>query len=436
MIYVLCPANCATGGPELLHQLGYKLNLFGYEANMVYYDQKKGVHPVCEQYEKYHVPFTSDVYRSSGNMIILPEVMITIIQSLENFCCAVWWLSVDNAQYTEADIEYMRTNKNIYHIVQSQYALDFLENTLNIKENIYYLSDYINSEFFASSMQDDDFRADTVLFNPRKGITKTLELIAQSDHRIKWQALAGLTPEGMREVMKKAKVYIDFGHHPGKDRIPREATICGCRIITNKKGSAKNDKDIPIPERYKFDENANTKDILNCIYDLIQNYSQKREDYKVYLDKITNEFIEFEKDIVKFFSIFIKDDILSLDTQTDYIQAMVTEIERGNHSLALRYLVDYRIKNFEENTTVDILETVIRIGIGEYQEAQICAIRGLKIAPDNYELHLNLAHAYLRLGSIGACAKHCAQAISYSVNTPDAMYVKEICDNMLQSVTS
>lgn len=28
-------------------------------------------------------------------------------------------------------------------------------------------------------------------------------------------------------TMRKAKVYIDFGFHPGKDRIPREAVMCG-----------------------------------------------------------------------------------------------------------------------------------------------------------------------------------------------------------------
>ena len=30
IIYVACPAKIYTGGPELLHQLVYKLNNFGY----------------------------------------------------------------------------------------------------------------------------------------------------------------------------------------------------------------------------------------------------------------------------------------------------------------------------------------------------------------------------------------------------------------------
>lgn len=432
MIYILCPANVATGGPELLHQLGYKLNLFGYTANMFYPNQTPGIHPVCPQYEKYHVPFTSDIHQVPENIAIIPEIAINRMYSLANLRCVIWWLSVDNARYTAEDVEYMKNNKNILHLVQSQYALDFLQDTLNIKDNIYYLSDYINSDFFTSAAQgNNSLRSDTVLFNPKKGLSKTLELIAHSDYRIKWQALRGLTPEGMRNVMKKAKVYIDFGHHPGKDRIPREATICGCHIITNKKGSAKNDQDVSIAECYKFDEAANPQDILNCIYELIENYEQKHEDYKPYLEKITNEFIEFEKDIIKFFSMLMKNDVSPFDSQEKYIEEMTSEIELGNYALAFRYLVDYRIKGFEENTIIDILETVIRIGIGEYQEAQICAMRGLKNAPENYELHLNLAHAYWLSDNKDSCNFHCEKAIFYSQDTPDAAYVKKMCSNLL-----
>lgn len=434
MIYILCPANLATGGPELLHQLGYKLNLLGYVADMYYTNKKTGVHPVCEQYKKYNVPFTDEVYELPGNIVILPETGISMIHELENYIGVIWWLSVDNARYTDEDVEYMKNAQNIYHLVQSQYALDFLQNTLNLKENIYYLSDYINSDFFDYASVDDNLpRTDTVLFNPRKGITKTVELIANSDYRIKWQALSGLTPEGMCNVMKQAKVYIDFGNHPGKDRIPREATICGCHIVTNKKGSAQNNIDVAIPECYKFNEDADTTDILNCIYDLIANYTHKTSDYQPYLNKITNEFIEFEKDIIKFFGKMIKDNVSTFSTAGEYIEMMLNKIEIGNYPLALRYLIDYRIKEFEETITIDIIETIIRIGIGEYQEARLCALRGLKKDEHNYELYLNLAHISALTNKTEECNFYCNKAIQYSHNSPDADYVKNTCDDLLEN---
>ena len=37
-IYIASPAAVATGGPELLHQLCYKLNQFGYQAFLYYYN--------------------------------------------------------------------------------------------------------------------------------------------------------------------------------------------------------------------------------------------------------------------------------------------------------------------------------------------------------------------------------------------------------------
>ena len=432
MIYILCPANLATGGPELLHQLGYKLNLLGYVADMFYVNKIEGMHPVCEQYEKYHVPFSHEVYDLPGNIIIIPETRIDMLYETKNYISVIWWLSVDNATYTDEDIDYMKNAKNVLHLVQSQYALDFLHNTLDIHNNIYYLSDYINSDFFSYISQDGVLpRTDTVLFNPKKGISKTVELIAKSDYRIKWQALSGLTPKGMCDVMQQAKVYIDFGNHPGKDRIPREATICGCHIITNKKGSAYNDVDVAIPACYKFDDAADTSEILDCIYNLIENYDEKHSDYETYLDKISNEFIEFEKDIVKFFSLLIKDNISTFNTAEEYIQHMIQSTENGNYALALRYLIDYRIKEFEENITIDIIETIIRIGIEEYQEARLCALRGLKKDPKNYELYLNLAHIALLTNNMDECHSYCEKAIEYSCNSPDETYIKNTCLSFL-----
>ena len=35
IIYIACPANVMTGGPELLHQLAHKLNKLGFNAENV-----------------------------------------------------------------------------------------------------------------------------------------------------------------------------------------------------------------------------------------------------------------------------------------------------------------------------------------------------------------------------------------------------------------
>ncbi|KAL3809235.1 hypothetical protein ACHAXA_005283 [Cyclostephanos tholiformis] len=46
--------------------------------------------------------------------------------------------------------------------------------------------------------------------------------------------------------------YIDFGPHPGMDRLPREAALAGCIVITNREGAAAHDEDVPLPQEFKF----------------------------------------------------------------------------------------------------------------------------------------------------------------------------------------
>ena len=36
------------------------------------------------------------------------------------------------------------------------------------------------------------------------------------------------------------------------DRLPREATLAGCVVITNREGAANFDKDVPLPSEFKF----------------------------------------------------------------------------------------------------------------------------------------------------------------------------------------
>jgi len=51
-IYVACPAKAATSGPELLHQLFFKMNQFGYDAKMFYYpnNEQDSIHLFYKKY--------------------------------------------------------------------------------------------------------------------------------------------------------------------------------------------------------------------------------------------------------------------------------------------------------------------------------------------------------------------------------------------------
>lgn len=38
------------------------------------------------------------------------------------------------------------------------------------------------------------------------------------------------------------------------DRLPREAALAGCIVLTNREGAAKFDQDVPLPREFKFDK--------------------------------------------------------------------------------------------------------------------------------------------------------------------------------------
>ena len=104
MIIIFCPWGNATGGTELLHQLGYKLNLFGFDARMYYYGDDNGLSATHPHFVSYHVPITNLVSDSDDNIFIYPEMMVyslaDIKSQLPKSKHVLWWLSVDNAGMT------------------------------------------------------------------------------------------------------------------------------------------------------------------------------------------------------------------------------------------------------------------------------------------------------------------------------------------------
>ena len=101
--------------------------------------------------------------------------------------------------------------------------------------------------------------------------------------------------------MQSSKVYVDFGNHPGKDRIPREAAANGCCIITNKQGSAAFREDVPIPEKYKFEEPLEEVDRLKeLLVDICSNYSEHVSKFEEYRNWIKDEKVRFDAEVVEF----------------------------------------------------------------------------------------------------------------------------------------
>lgn len=299
-IIIYCPAFSVSGGPELAHQLCHRINSLNlFEAYMCYVG--KGKKSIPEPYKKYNLKVIDCPKDVETNMIVVPETMIQILQKFKKAKKTIWWMSVDNF-YVSENYKYLKIKKilhlyydfrkqnDIYHFVQSEYAKQFLLKN-NVKEKkIYHVSDYLNNLFIEQASNSKDIKKNNVvLYNPKKGYELTKKII-EFNSDIQFIPLINLTREEMQSLLSKSKVYIDFGNHPGKDRIPREAAISGCCVITGKKGSAKYYDDVSILDKYKFDDdNINMNDLRRVIIEIFDNYDSVKSDFESYRDKIRNE---------------------------------------------------------------------------------------------------------------------------------------------------
>jgi len=347
-IYIACPANVATGGPELLHQLAYHfINDLNVEAFIYYYNfnSKKFKTPVHPEYQIYNVPYVLEIGEDEDiekNILIVTEVQnaLFLLQRFRHIRKGVWFLSVDGYYYsklTKKDFFIPRAINKIIKKIFKKPLIDFditsqeVLNKLVVKHDyrkdsllklasfymtntyrglkwfsdltpLYYLSEYIN-EFFLKTQTDLSQKKDIVAYNPKKGFSFTKKIIRYAPE-IKFVPIINMTRQQVIKTLQKAKVYIDFGNHPGKDRLPREAAILGCCVITGKRGSAKYFEDVSIPEEYKFeDTKENINKIIQKIRFCFKNYKKAVEDFDYYRNVIKREKEKFLQDIKKIFKI-------------------------------------------------------------------------------------------------------------------------------------
>jgi hypothetical protein len=323
-IDVVCPAYTKTGGPELLHQLVGALKAIHLTAKIAYIGVQKNSRQLTEDsYVKYigdSFEVFSEKLDKTDHLIILPETAVSLIHTIKHARVIVWWLSVDNYTNVFEPKYYLKNGfksvisntlkcnwrssvKNIrreifVNLAQSYYAMDFLRK--NNFENPIYLSDYINDEYIQSTI-DFDNRKNLVFYNPKKGL-KFTHILQELDPSIQWVPIKNMNASEIRELLRTGKVYIDFGNHPGKDRLPREAAISGCCIITGHKGSANFYDDIPIPDNYKLEDSPeNCEIIVKEIRKCLDNYNVLSKDFEEYRNSIREEKVEFYTSVSSFF---------------------------------------------------------------------------------------------------------------------------------------
>ena len=344
-VYVMAPSNTFTGGPELLHQLADDIKKI-YKVNIkMFYLPLTDSNPIHKNFTKYKIDYSSLIEDDKKNILIIPEHYIFLKHSLKykNIKKILWWLSIDNyfgykfrndynkffrslikipfnlvkffnkiTNYHLGNLTYHSYLKFIYkysnlnnfkelkqvdwHFSQSKYGINFLKKYF---KNLKYLSDYQREEITKSSRLKNFNKKNLICFSSKSSdFIKSIE----SFHKQNMIKLSGLNDKQIINIYKKTKIYIDFGYHPGKDRMPREAVLFNNCIITNKKGSAKNNIDIPISKKYKFDETkSNLVQINNLILRIFKQHKKELKNFKNYKKIVLNERNKFLKDLKKIF---------------------------------------------------------------------------------------------------------------------------------------
>ena len=275
----LCPANLASGGPEGIHNLVHHLNKVGADAKILYV----GNIARCSQpkeYEKYECRFITTMPRYFDGCVIFPEVWANqaVDAKYDNCLTAVNWQGVDVFYWHNGnDMRFMQ-RKNMLHIANSEYAVEHLR---KLGLDSVKISDCLNDAFFET--MENQNRDDVILYNPTEckltDFQKTVMKRCRKELNVEFKPIQGYTREALIAEMCRHKLYIDFGVFSGRERLPREAVMCGCCILTSNKGTARFYEDNSITEMYKVD---NVEDAIYRINYILKNYDTCVRDFDEY----------------------------------------------------------------------------------------------------------------------------------------------------------
>lgn len=338
-VYIVCPYG-KTGGPRSLHQLGNKLVDEGLDVYMYYGYRGKKERATKPLYSDSKMKLAYTIEDKKENIVIVPESDTSWLLKLYNIKKVIWWLSLDfylgnNAWYfaksmtknlgepsvyvllkfLKISVNNLRQNldkkylkpKNlntVYHLYNSEYVRQYLKAN-NVKENrMQYLCGPID---WHSNNKIDilDNKKNIIAYNPAKMNRKIFKKVQNYIKRIKPSyklvPIKNMTHYQVLNILKVAKVYLDLGYFPGPERMPREAVMQYCNIVTSNIGSAQNDMDVPIPRQCKFSLNSsNVKNIGNQVINMCENYNDYIVQFDRYRKLVKYQINIFDKNISNF----------------------------------------------------------------------------------------------------------------------------------------
>ena len=252
-----------TGGPFAIHQAVDRATKLGACAGVMYVKKRKGIYlrqtgqqvePILRIWQRYKVDarlkaFELKKLQKVGRdaCFIVPEVMPeAAIQLLDMGCrnVYIWWLSVDNFPLSRLqELDVLALFRQCTHLCQSAYAREFVQ--VHGATNTLMLSD-VTDVGEVTNTPDVSSRKYDIAYLPAKakGAGSALK---ELEKRFSLVALKNMSRIEIKQTLEQSRIFLDFGHHPGKDRVPREAALCGAIPVVRKQGAATFQEDVPLP---------------------------------------------------------------------------------------------------------------------------------------------------------------------------------------------
>jgi hypothetical protein len=284
---IICCQVLKSGGPEALHQLATAISDLGGKVSVMYFldetryditkDKFISINPPKisgNLYDQYPVNQVTEFALTDSTMVILSESYTFLATQIPTVTKAIWWLSVDYSFLSKLELlpknyaaDFFKQTQ-IQHFYQSQYANHALQ--LHGAKQRFALSDYVNIQFNPSTYAQS---RNTIAFYPLKG-KEIAQRFAQLYNDLQFVAIQNMTRSQVDQTLSQAGIYIDFGNHPGKDRVPREAARAGAVVLLRKHGSAKFFEDHPLADEYFFtDTDVQNGRLYNKVKQILSNRS-------------------------------------------------------------------------------------------------------------------------------------------------------------------
>lgn len=324
-IYVISAGKKNNGGGETLHQLVDAINNYGVDAYIFYADEK--LDSVVKEMRKYNIKYASYVEDRDYNITICPEMYTKYIYRYKHVKKIIWFLSKDyyllsrpeyrtnvllkkyqlpflfyplmyvfTLLFTYASLKTFLIEKeeSDLFLYNCEYARQYIDENAKKRHISLYLCGPINDIYFKAYYGNSGFKKERIVaFNPTKATEYTYRLIDYfkiKNSNIEFIPIKNLSQTAVCNLLTHAAVYMDLGTFPGPERLPREAVLMGCNIITSNLGSTTNEKDVPIPTKYKFKMSEDNLEKISCaIIELVNNYEIHYKEYDDYREKVLRQ---------------------------------------------------------------------------------------------------------------------------------------------------